>query len=209
MVLAPQSQFSGFTSDVLGALLVPGIAERWAAVQAQLHPQLVALAEALRDAGVRRFPREWPLYEFSFRSLRYVNHAGGRAPIDDYHMGVDRPPRGKGVYIVVSGAEQLIIIALQLSTRQRKADLRRAWEQGRTLWLPLVERVNDVRFAESRKTKNEKRKTKEVADHPLRANTRFAPTPLHPFTETWMDRYLASRDAAYLLAGFAYTWGDA
>ncbi len=209
MVLAPQSQFSGFTSDVLGALLVPGIAERWAAVQAQLHPQLVALAEALRDAGVRRFPREWPLYEFSFRSLRYVNHAGGRAPIDDYHMGLDRPPRGTGVYIVVSGAEQLIIIALQLSTRQRKADLRRAWEQGRTLWLPLVERVNDVRFAESRKTKNEKRKTKEVADHPLRANTRFAPTPLHPFTETWMDRYLASRDAAYLLAGFAYTWGDA
>src|SRR5258706_15335562 len=99
MVLAPQSQFSGFTSDVLGALLVPGIAKRWAAVQAQLHPQLVALAEALRDAGVRRFPREWPLYEFSFRSLRYINHAGGRAPLHDYHLGLGRPPPRTGGFI--------------------------------------------------------------------------------------------------------------
>src|SRR5262245_4389821 len=157
MVVAPQSQFSGFTSDVLGALLAPGIAERWGAVQAQLHPQLVALAEVLREAGVRRFPREWPFYEFSFRSLRYINHSGQRAPIDDYYMGLDRPPRGTGVYIVVSGAEQLIIIALQLSARQRKADLRRAWEQGRTLWLPLVERTDEVRFAESRRPKAESR----------------------------------------------------
>jgi MoxR-like ATPase len=214
-VLTPQSQFSGFTSDVLGALLVPGITERWAAVQARLHPQLVALAEALRDAGMRRFPREWPLYEFSFRSLRYVNHPGGRAPIDDYYMGLDRPPRGAGVYVVVSGAEQSIIVALQLSTRQRKADLRRAWEQGRALWLPLVERVDDVRFADRRRptnddrlTKDERRKTKDeagttTADHPL---TR---SPAHPFTEVWMDRYLASRGAAYLLAGFAYAWSDA
>ncbi len=88
MVSTPQSQFSGFSADVLEALLRPSIAERWAAVQAQLHPQLVALAEVLRDAGMRRFPREWPLYEFSFRSLRYINHPDGRAPIDNYYMGL-------------------------------------------------------------------------------------------------------------------------
>ena len=32
-----------------------------------------------------------------------------------------------------------------------------------------------------------------------------APQPL----KSWMDRYLASRGAAYLLAGFAYSWDDA
>src|SRR5262245_48993034 len=112
----PIATFPGFTPDALEALLVPGIAERWSAVQERLHPPLAALAEALRTAGARRFPREWGLYEISFRSLRYVNRKQGeRAPIDEYHFALDRPPRGAGIYVAVSGAERLIVVALQLS----------------------------------------------------------------------------------------------
>ncbi|HEX9373631.1 MAG TPA: AAA family ATPase, partial [Roseiflexaceae bacterium] len=192
--------FPGFTPDMLAALEVPGVAERWAAVQERLHPALVALSEALRVEGARRFPREWPIYEFSFRSLRYVNHPGGRAPIDDYYMGLDRPPRGSGIYVVVSGAERLIIVALQLSSRQRKADLRRVWEEGRALWLPLVERVNEVRFAEKRGLRIEGRGSSDTT----------LPDTQSPVlsTQMWLDRYLATRGAAYLLAGFAYAWDD-
>jgi MoxR-like ATPase len=193
--------FTGFTPDVLASLLVPGVTERWAAVQELLHPQLVAVAEALRDAAIRRFPREWPLYEFSFRSLRYVNHPTGRAPIEDYFMALDRPPRGAGISIAVSGAERLIVVALQISSRQRKADLRRAWEQGRALWLPIIERVDEVRFADRAGVRGRGigAGIDAPAPHPPSPN----PQPL-----TWMDRYLASRGAAYLLAGFAYSWED-
>lgn len=186
------SQFSGFSPEILNSLLVPGVSERWAAVQAQLHPQLVALSEQLREAGLRRFPREWPLYDFVFRSLRYVNHPDGRAPIDNYYMGLDRPPRGCGVYIVVSGAERSIIVALQLATRQRKDDLRQVWERSRALWLPLIERTNDVRFAERERPKRRRAKSPEATIQP----------------ETWMDRYLATPGTTYLLAGMAYRWDD-
>ncbi len=195
------SAFTGFTSDALASLLVPGVAERWAAVQELLHPQLVAVSEMLRDAAVRRFPREWPLYEFSFRSLRYVNHPTGRAPIDDYFMALDRPPRGAGISIAVSGAERLIVVALQISSRQRKADLRRAWEQGRALWLPIVERVDEVRFADRTGVRG-----RGIGDG-SHAPAPHPPSP-NPLPLTWMDRYLASRGAAYLLAGFAYSWDD-
>jgi MoxR-like ATPase len=209
----PPPQFTGFTRDMLDSLLTPGVAERWSAVQEQLHPALVALSEALRAEGVRSFPRAWPLYEFSFRSLRYVNRPGGRAPIDDYFLGLDRPPRGAGIFVVVSGAERAIIVALQIGLRQRKDDLRSVWEAGRALWLPLVEQVNEVRFAERERVsgrRGERAKVQLDAPaapqgsevHPL---TR---SPARPFTETWMDRYLASRGAAYLVAGFAYDWGD-
>jgi MoxR-like ATPase len=195
----PHTTFAGFTPDVLAALLVPGVVERWAAVQDRLHPQLVAVAEALRDAAMRRFPREWPLYEFSFRSLRYVNHPTGRAPIDDYFMALDRPPRGAGISIAISGAERLIIVSLQISSRQRKADLRRAWEQGRALWLPIVERVDEVRFAEKRGLRTEGRGLSGAV-----SDTQSSVLS----SQSWMDRYLASRGAAYLLAGFAYSWDE-
>jgi MoxR-like ATPase len=199
MSLDSQIPFTGFTPDVLASLLVSGVAERWAAVQERLHPQLVAIAEMLRDTAMRRFPREWPLYEFSFRSLRYINHPTGRAPIDDYFMALDRPPRGAGISITISGAERLIVLSLQVSSRQRKNDLRRAWEQGRALWLPLVERVDEVRFAEKRGPRTEGRGLSEAA-----SDTQSS--VLNP--QSWMDRYLASRGATYLLAGFAYSWDD-
>lgn len=189
----PVSTFPGFTPDALEALLTPGAAERWAAVQERLHPPMAALAEALREAGARRFPREWGLYEISFRSLRYINRgAGERAPIDEYHFALDRPPRGAGVYVAVSGAERLIVIALQLS-RRRKGDLRRVWEAGRAIWLPLVERVDEVRFADERRADMDAPSASADSDA-ARA--------------TWLDRYLANRGASYLLAGFAYDWDD-
>ncbi|HEU5099868.1 MAG TPA: AAA family ATPase [Roseiflexaceae bacterium] len=195
-----QLQFEGFTPELLGTLLVPGVNERWAAVQARLHPALLALAEALQAEGLRRFPRAWPLYEFSFRSLRYENRgAGQRAPIEDYNMALDRPPRGSGVNIVISGAERLIIIALQIGVRQRKDDLRRIWEEARAIWQPLIERVDEVRFAEKRGLRTEGRGLSEGA-------SATQSSVLSP--QSWMDRYLASRGAAYLLAGFAYSWDD-
>lgn len=198
MTTSTETEFAGFSREALEALLVPGVAERWAAVQERLHPALHALAERLRAAGARRFPRAWPLYEVSYRSLRYINRPGERAPIDDYHFALDRPPRGCGVYVAVSGAERLIVVGLQLGYRPRKDDLRRVWEQGRALWLPLVERVSEVRFAERRRPTTDDGK-EPSADHGRSPIVR---------QETWMDRYLASRGAAYLLAGFAYAWDD-
>jgi hypothetical protein len=199
MSAEPQPHFQGFTPELLESLRVAGVHERWAAVQDRLHPALLALAEALQAEGMRRFPRAWPLYEFSFRSLRYVNKPGARAPIDDYHMALDRPPRGSGVYIVVSGAERLIVIALQIGARQRKDDLRQIWEEGRAIWQPLIERVDEVRFAERRGLGTEGRGLSGAY-----SNTQSS--ALSP--QSWMDRYLASRGAAYLLAGFAYSWDD-
>jgi hypothetical protein len=199
MSAEPQPHFQGFTPELLESLRVAGVHERWAAVQDRLHPALLALAEALQAEGMRRFPRAWPLYEFSFRSLRYVNKPGARAPIDDYHMALDRPPRGSGVYIVVSGAERLIVIALQIGARQRKDDLRQIWEEGRAIWQPLIERVDEVRFAERRGLGTEGRGLSGAY-----SNTQSS--ALSP--QSWMDRYLSSRGAAYLLAGFAYSWDD-
>ena len=210
----PMSQFPGFTPDALAALEVPGVAERWTAVQERLHPPLAALAEALRSAGARRFPREWPLYEISFKNLHYVNRGTGeRAPIDEYHFALDRPPRGAGVYVAVSGAERLIIVALQLSGR-RKNDLRRVWEEGRVVWQPLVERVDEVRFVDRRRPTTDRTGTIYRApttnDDELGTESQKLKTQNSKLKtqETWLDRYLASRGAAYLLAGFAYAWDD-
>lgn len=144
--LAASSFFPGLTPDILAALSIPGVAERWTAVQQRLHPTLAALADVIGMEAARRFPREWPLYEVSFKSLGYVNRGGGRRePIDEYHFAIDRPPRGAGIYIVVDGAERQVIVGLQV-LRARKNDLREVWESGRIIWRPLVERMNDVRF---------------------------------------------------------------
>src|SRR5215216_4217816 len=196
-----QPDFQGFTPELLESLRVAGVNERWAAVQQHLHPAMLALADALQAEGVRRFPRAWPLYEFSFRSLRYVNKPGARAPIEDYHMALDRPPRGSGIYIVVSGAERLIVVALQIGVRQRKDDLRRIWEEGRAIWQPLIERVDDVRFAEKRRpTTDDRRPTNRSR---IATNQALGGSPIlnSQFSilnsETWMDRYLATRGSAY------------
>ncbi|MFQ3661189.1 MAG: hypothetical protein SNJ69_02225 [Chloroflexaceae bacterium] len=62
-----------FSPEALAALTTPGVTERWTAVQERLHPLLAALAEQVRAAALRRYPRQWPLYEISFKSQRYLH----------------------------------------------------------------------------------------------------------------------------------------
>lgn len=179
-----------FTPEALGALNVPGVAERWAAVQERLHPPLAALAEQVGAAAARRLPRLWPLYETSFKSRRYLEHGRGRrAPIEDYYVAFDRPPRGGGVTVTVSAAERAVLVGLQL-WGPRKAELAQAWGAARPVWLPLVERIQregQARFADTRR--------QEAAGPPP-----GAPAAL------WIDRYLDARGGGYLWAGFVYPW---
>lgn len=182
MTLSTVSNQSMFTPEALAALTVPGVAARWSAIQERLHPVLATCAARLSAAASQRFPRFWNLYEISYRSQRSINRGQGvREPIDEYYMVVDRPPRGAGVYVAISGAERLILVALQVA-RRRKEDLARLWEESRAFWSPLVERFTEVRFAE---------------------RERLSDGETH-----WLDRYLANRSASSLLAGFAYHWDD-
>ncbi|MGB9755056.1 McrB family protein [Roseiflexus castenholzii] len=182
MAISTVSDRVMFTPEALAALTVPGVAERWNAIQERLQPVLAAYAARLSAEASRRFPRIWNLYEIGYRSQRSINRGHGvRDPIDDYYLVIDRPPRGAGVYLAVSGAERLILVAIQVA-RRRKDDLARVWEESRALWLPLVERIHEVRFA-----------NRERASDPA---------------ALWIDRYLANRAASSLLAGFAYRWDD-
>ncbi|MBP1465500.1 GTPase [Candidatus Chloroploca sp. M-50] len=179
-----------FPREALASLRTDGAAERWVAVQTLLHPVLAALAEQIAAVAAQRYPRFWPLYEVSFKSQRYLHRGRGRRDaISDYWVAFDRPPRGAGVLLAVSGREEAILIGLQL-WRVRKPDLARVWETGRAVWLPLVERVaheGQARFA----------------PHHAEVGVPGAdgePAPL------WLERYLASRRANYLWAGFVYPW---
>jgi MoxR-like ATPase len=181
----PRITYEGLTPAALASLRVAGIAARWDAVQRLIHPQLAALAEQIHTRASEQLPRTWPLYELSYKNARYVNSArGARLPIEEYHLAIDRPPRGAGVYVVVSGEEQRVIVALQIGGAQ-KQHLRQVWEEGRAIWAPLVARMGEVRFAER------PRRPRPGQAEPL-----------------WIERYLASRSASYLLAGFSYRWDD-
>lgn len=185
-----------FTQEALAALLTPGAAERWGAVEERLHPALAALAEQVRAAVARRHPRMWPLYEVSFKSQRHVNRGRGRRePIEDYWVAFDRPPRGAGVLIAVSGAERAVLVGIQL-WRSRKDDLARVWDSSRAIWQPLAERIEregQARFAGA-----------EGERQPAAP----APQPPPPGAPLWIDRYLAARGAGYLWAGFVYPWAS-
>src|SRR6187397_3121009 len=110
-----EQEFTGFAPDALDSLNIAGISERWTAVQGQLHPLLHALAEQLDAAGRSRLGREWPLYEISWKTGRYLNRGRGRRePIVEYHFALDRPPRGSGIYIGVSGEERAVLVGLTL-----------------------------------------------------------------------------------------------
>lgn len=164
-----------FTPEALAALTVPGATERWNAVQERLQPVLAGFAARFSAEASRRFSRIWSLYEISYRTQRYVNRGRGvRDPIDDYYLVIDRPPRGAGVYLAVSGAERLILVALQVA-RRRKADLARVWEEARAIWLPLVEHIREVRFADRERM--------------------IDPGAL------WVDRYLTNRTASSFWQG--------
>jgi hypothetical protein len=175
-----------FPPEAFAALQVDGIAERWAAVQAQLHPHLSHLAQQVATAAARRFPRQWPLYELSYKSQRALNRGRGRrAPIEDYWVAFDRPPRGAGIMLTVSGNEQAILVGLQC-WRVRKPDLATLWGSAPAIWRPLVERIErdgQVRFSAR-------------TEHDQGADV------------FWIERYLAERNAGYLWAGFVYDWAN-
>ncbi len=169
-----------FDAAALHALHTPGINERWAAVQAALHPVLETLAEQINAAARTELPHVWPLYEISYKTARYINRGGGRRdPIDEYHLVIDRPPRGAGIYVGVSGAEERVLIGWQL-WRQRKRELETLWTSGRAVWEPLVQRISDVRFNQ----------------------------PADASSALWLDTYLDTRSASYLWAGWSYSWDD-
>lgn len=189
-----------FPSEALAAFQVPGVAERWAAVQERLHPALAGLAEQVAAAAASRLPRIWPLYEASYKHQRYVDHGRGRrAPIEDYHLAFDRPPRGSGVTVTVSAPDRAILVGLQL-WGPRKAELAQLWGAARPVWLPLVERIEregQARFAASRRREVGARRQDAAGAG------EDAPDPARPL---WLDRYLAARGAGYLWAGFVYPW---
>jgi len=174
-----------FSSEVLASLLVPGVSERWLAVQDRLHPALVELAEQVRAAATAALPRIWPIYEVSFKSQRYVNRGHGqRDPIHDYWVAFDRAPRGAGVLVAVSSAERAILVGIQL-WRTRKDELASLWGGARSVWLPLAERIE------------------------AEGEARFAAQPSALNSQPsafWIDRYLTARGAGYLWAGFVYPW---
>ncbi len=148
------------------------------AVQEHLHPILAALAEQLATAGRAQLGREWPLYEITWKTARYLNRGRGRRePIGEYHFALDRPPRGSGIYVGVSGDERTILVGLTL-WGARKDALRRVWEAGRAVWQSLVDAIPEARFTGA----------------PLEG-------------ALWLDAYLRS-DAQYLWAGYAYSWDD-
>lgn len=177
-----------FPPESLAVFGIAGVGERWVAVQEHVHPRLVTLAERVQEAATQRLPRQWLLYEISYKPQRYINRGRGeRAPIDEYHVAFDRPPRGAGILISVSGAEHAVLVGLQL-WGVRKDALRQVWSTGRLIWKPLVDRIADTGVA------------------------RFAPAGRNPKAQdldserTWIDRYLGTRSANYLFAGFIYPW---
>jgi hypothetical protein len=188
-----------FSQEALASLLTPGTAERWAAVEERLFPAMAALADRVRTAAGRRHPRLWPMYEVSFKSQRSVNRGrGGRGPIEDYWVAFDRPPRGAGVLVAVSSAERAVLVGIQL-WRSRKEDLARVWGSARPIWQPLAERVEregEARFAGA----ESQRSPRSI---PQSSNP---PIPRSPDPPLWLDRYLATRSAGYLWAGFVYPW---
>lgn len=174
-----------FSANALESLTVPGAALRWQAVQHHLHPSLAALAEQVAAAAATDLPRLWWRYETSYKTQRYINRGRGiRSPIDDYFVAFDRPPRGGGVLVSVSGNERAVLVGLQLWGK-RKPALRDVWQTAPALWQPLVARIG-------------------------RAGTvRFtgAPADLAGDDGTaWLTQYLAQRQAHYLWAGFVYPW---
>lgn len=169
-----------FTPESLQSLHVAGVNERFNAVQEILHPIMAQLGEQIHIAGARTLPNAWSLYEISYKTARYVNRGQGRRdPIDEYHMIVDRAPRGSGIYVGVSGAEERVLVGLQL-WKSRKRELAAVWDDGRSVWHDVIVDLPDVRFN--------------------RAETDQA--------GTWLDAYLAQRGANYLWAGWSYAWDD-
>jgi hypothetical protein len=195
-----------FTPAALASLTRPAtIAERWAAVQEHLHPQLALLAEQVESSAARRFPHQWALYETSYKSQRSINRGRGqRFPIDEYHVAFDRPPRGSGIIISVTGAEQAVLVGLQL-WGVRKRDLHTLWSRQRVLWQPLIERIEQhgqSRFARAEAAE------RRPATRALQVNETDAAAQPALVPRFWIDDYLDARSVSYLWAGWVYPWNS-
>lgn len=171
-----------FSLPALQALLEPGVGPRWQAVQRLLHPEMLALANRVAERAAQLLARQWPLYELSFKTRRAIDRGRGRRdPIEDYWFAFDRPPRGAGVMLTVSGAERMVAAGLQL-WGTRRPQLAQLWRDARPLWEPLIDRIG--------------------TEGQARFTSRRPPLPgMH-----WIDHYLAQRQAQYLWAGFVYPW---
>jgi len=170
-----------FSSAALHALLQPGVSERWQAVQRLLHPEMLVLANRAAERAAALLPQQWPLYELSFKSRRAIDRGGGRRdPITDYWFAFDRPPRGAGVMLTVSGVERTVTVGLQL-WGVRRPQLAHLWSHARPVWETLIDRI----------------------EHEGQA--RFAGRHLPIAGMRWIDHYLNGR-AHYLWAGFVYDW---
>lgn len=157
------------------------VGARWAAVQQHVHPWLVALANRLDQQASYTLPRTWLLYETSYKAQRYINRGNLRAPIDEYHLAIDRPPRGSGIMVSISGAEQAVLVGIQLRSA-RKPALHELWHSSRQLWQPVVQQIGE------------------------RGQVRYTGAPAAPAGDGWLDHYLTSSGAGYLWAGFVYPW---
>ncbi|WP_298816822.1 McrB family protein [Chloroflexus sp.] len=171
-----------FSPTALHALLEPGVSERWQAVQRWLHPEMLALAERAARQAATILPQQWPLYELSFKTRRAIDRGKGRRdPIEDYWFAFDRPPRGAGVMLIVSGSERAVMVGLQL-WGARRPQLAQLWSDARPLWTALIDRLG--------------------SEGQARFTSRRPPEP----GMRWIDHYLAQRQANYLWAGFVYSW---
>ncbi len=170
-----------FSSLALQALLQPGVSERWHAVQRLLHPEMLTLAQQAAERAAKLLPQRWPLYELSFKSRRAIDRGSGRRdPIADYWFAFDRPPRGAGVMVTVSGLERTLAVGLQL-WGVRRPQLAYIWRTARPVWEALIDRIE------------------------REGQARFAGRRLPVPGMRWIDHYL-SRRAQYLWAGFVYSW---
>lgn len=166
---------------------VPGVSERWHAVQQHVHGWLAALAARIEQQAGQAYPRIWLSYETSYKNQRFINRGHQRAPIDEYYVAFDRPPRGAGILISISGREQAVLVGLQVRSA-RKPTLHALWQASPQLWLPIVEAIGtrgQVRFS-------------GAPSMPPAATTPAAPR--------WIEQYLAHRNAGNLWAGFRYAW---
>ncbi|GAC1353590.1 MAG: AAA family ATPase [Herpetosiphon sp.] len=163
------------------AFAAAGVAGRWRAIQEFVHPALLQLAEEVEAAAPTVVHAAWPMYEVSWKQARFLNRGQGRRdPITEYHFAIDRPPRGAGLYVGVSGEEQAVLAGIAVSGK-RKAALHSVWETGRPVWEPLIAHLNEVRFAGA------------TSAGPVKAVDQI-------------EQYLNDRQALYLWAGYRFAW---
>ncbi len=183
----PPPDLTTLPAAARAAFRVPGVSERWQAVQQHAHSWLAALADRIEQQAGQAYPRFWLRYERSYKSQRWVNRGQQRAPIDEYHVAFDRPPRGAGILISISGSEQAMLVGLQVRSA-RKPALHALWQASPQLWLPIVEAIaarGQARFSGA---------------------PSMSPAAAPPDAPLWIEQYLAQRNAGYLWAGFSYAW---